>query len=66
MMVGSYFFMRYRTDWAYTSVYDMFHKRALKRSAKKQNFDLEKAAALRKYVQDMESQLQVLGMTSLK
>ncbi len=66
MMVGSYFFMRYRTDWAYTSVYDMFQKRALKRSAKKQNFDLEKATALRKYVQDMESQLQVLGMTSLK
>jgi hypothetical protein len=66
MMVGSYFFMRYRTDWAYTSVYDMFRKRALKRSAKKQNFDLEKAPALRKYVQDMESQLQVLGMTSLK
>lgn len=64
MMVGSFFFMRYKSNWAYTGVYDMFYKRALKRDAAKKNFDLEKAAALRKYVRDIETQLTVLGLTS--
>lgn len=49
-MVGSFFFMRYRADWGYTSVYDMLYQRNLKRTAAKQNFDLEKAEELKQYV----------------
>lgn len=43
MMVGSFFFMKYNSDWEYTGIYDMLMKRALKKQAAKQNFDLDKA-----------------------
>jgi hypothetical protein len=54
MMIGSYFFLLKKTDWAYTGVYDMFYQQALQKIAKKQNFDLEKVEALRNYVTHME------------
>ena len=54
MMIGSYFFLLKKTDWAYTGVYDMFYQQALQKMAKKQNFDLEKVEALRNYVTHME------------
>jgi hypothetical protein len=61
MMVGSFFFMRYKSDWQYTSVYDCLYQRSLKRIAKKQNFDREQTEALRSYVKDLEVKLESLN-----
>lgn len=63
MMVGSFFFMKYNSDWEYTGIYDMLMKRALKKQAAKQNFDLDKAEELRAYVKNMEAQLGVFEFT---
>ena len=65
-MVGTFYFMRYKSDWAYTSVYDMLYKRNLERIAKKQDFDLKMTAALREYVEDLESKLGVLDQRYLE
>jgi len=54
-MVGTFYFMRYKSDWAYTSVYDMLYKRNLERIAKKQDFDLKLTAAFKEYVENLES-----------
>jgi len=66
MMVGTFYFMRYKSDWAYTSVYDMLYKRNLERIAKKHDFDLKMTAALREYVEDLESKLGVLDQRYLE
>lgn len=52
--------MRYKSDWAYTSVYDMLYQRNLHKTANKQDFDLKMTAALKEYVEDLESKLSVL------
>ena len=46
MMVGSFYFMKFKSDWAYTSVYDMLYQRNLQKIAKKKDFDLKMTAAL--------------------
>ena len=66
MMVGSFYFMRYKSDWAYTSVYDMLYQRNLHRTANKQDFDLKMTAALKEYVEDLESKLSVLDQKYTK
>jgi hypothetical protein len=60
MMLGSFYFMRFKSDWAYTSVYDMLYKRNLLSIAKKQNIDLAKSAALQEYVESLENKLRIL------
>ena len=60
MMLGSFYFMRFKSDWAYTSVYDMLYKRNLLSIAKKQNIDLAKSAALQEYVEGLENKLRIL------
>lgn len=55
MMVGSFYFMKYRSDWAYTSVYDMLYQRNLRNLAKKANFDLQKKEALETYLDSIQS-----------
>jgi len=43
MMLGSWFFIRFRTDWAYTGMYDMLYQRNLKKLARAKGIDLQKA-----------------------
>ena len=59
-MLGSFYYMRFKSDWAYTSVYDMLYKRNLQSIAKKQNIDLAKSAALQEYVESLENKLRIL------
>lgn len=59
-MLGSFYYMRFKSDWAYTSVYDMLYKRNLQSIAKKQNIDLAKLAALQDYVESLENKLRIL------
>jgi hypothetical protein len=61
-MVGSFYFMRRRSDWAYTSIYGALFDRNLKKIAHKQNFDLNEAEQLKNYVQNLETQLRVFGL----
>jgi hypothetical protein len=61
-MVGSFFFMRYKSDWAYTSVYDCLYKRNLQKIAKKEKFDLQKAKALQDYLEELERKLKAVGV----
>lgn len=54
-MVGSFYFMRRRSDWAYTSIYGALFDRNLKKIAHKQSFDLNEAEQLKTYVENLET-----------
>ena len=59
---SSFVFMRYKSDWAYTSVYDCLYKRNLQKIAKKEKFDLQKAKALQDYLEELERKLKAVGV----
>lgn len=54
MMVGSMFFLRYRGDWKYASVYENLYQRNLKNITEKEGVDLRQAQALEGYIHNLE------------
>ena len=57
LMIGSFYFMRYRSDWQYTSAYDFLQKRFLRKGAEQQGFDLGKKERLERLVKSIESEM---------
>lgn len=55
MMLGSWYFMFFRSDWDYTSVYSSFLARNQRLIAEKENFSFEKVEALENYVSQIET-----------
>lgn len=60
LMVGSLFYLGYRSDWEYTSIYKGLMHRYLKDIARKQKFDLEKTEVLKDYIERIEKQIGTL------
>mmetsp|Transcript_10163 Transcript_10163/g.13867 ORF Transcript_10163/g.13867 Transcript_10163/m.13867 type:complete len:135 (+) Transcript_10163:686-1090(+) len=60
LMVGSYFYLGYRSDWAYDSIYNALQHRYTNDLARARGIDLEKATVLREYVERLDKQLGVL------
>lgn len=54
LMVGSYFYLGYRSDWAYDSIYHALKHRYTRDLAKARGVDLEKEEVLREYVERLE------------
>merc|ERR1712166_1157180 len=57
LMVGSWYFWFTRSDFAYTSGYDYLFQRNLKSISKKQNVNLDKAAALEEHCDSLENKI---------
>ena len=57
MMVGSWYYMATRSDWAYTSVYGSLQERYYNKIAAERKFSFEKVEALEEYVKTIEEQL---------
>jgi len=51
LMVGSMYYMMFRSDWCYTTTYDFFYKRNLNKIAKQQNFNLTKNDYLKEFIE---------------
>jgi hypothetical protein len=66
LMVGSFYYMRHESDWCYTSAYDYFYQRNLRKIADKQDFNLEKNAYLIDYIKFFESRAKAQGLTKAK
>ena len=56
MMVGSWYYMATRSDWAYTSVYGSLQERYYNKIADERKFSFEKVEALEEYVKTIEEQ----------
>ena len=57
MMVGSWYYMATRSDWAYTSVYESLQQRYYNKMADERKFSFEKVEALEEYISTIEEQL---------
>lgn len=57
LMVGSWYYLFTRSDFAYTSGYDYLFKRNLKSIASKREVNMNKAEALENYVDSLENKL---------
>ena len=61
MMVGSWFYLYYKSDWVYTGVYNMLFELGLKKYALKEGVDLEKEEALHDHILHLERCLRLFG-----
>ena len=64
MMVGSWFYLGYKQDWAYMGMYEMLQKRYLAQIANAQGVDLERSDALEQHIDHLERCLYVFGIES--
>jgi len=60
-MVGSWYFMRTNSDWAYTSAYGYLQKSYLDSIAKAGGVDLEKAEVLEAYIESLEEKISMMS-----
>lgn len=55
LMVGSFFYLSVRSDWAYESIYHALQHRYTNSFARARGVDMEKAAVLKEYVERLEN-----------
>ena len=53
-MVGSYYYLATKGDWAYTSVYENMYNRAKRQLLEQQGFDMDRVEAMQEYVDQLE------------
>ena len=57
LMTGSAFYIRHKIDFGWENAFDYFEDRELKKLIESNNFDIEKEAFLRTYINQIEEYL---------
>ena len=60
-MLGSFYYMTYRSDWVYQSFYQDKQAAELEKISKKNDFDHERVDNMERYVEDLDFQINYLG-----